>query len=192
MLTVCASFPSCGLFFPVHLFRFYCCLVSITIYLVVCCYDVLFCIISISRYFFSIRFVSLCFCRCFIALFLREGTDKAEEPWVHAAEAWWFLRSFVLREDLSLDYDVGGLGVSATFFIVLASFVVAIAQVRSVRWVDLSVVPSVGRSVGRLVRWSVGPLVGRLVGRSLGPLIGPVVGRRERCPPSKGRGTSVP
>lgn len=49
---------------------------------------------------------------------------------MHAAEAWWFLRSFVLREDLSLDYDVGGLGVSATFFIVLASFVVAIAQVR--------------------------------------------------------------
>lgn len=48
---------------------------------------------------------------------------------MHAAEAWWFLRSFVLREDLSLDYDVGGLGVSATFFIVLASFVVAIAQV---------------------------------------------------------------
>ena len=35
----------------------------------------------------------------------------------------------MLREDLSLDYDVGGLGVSATFFIVLASFVVAIAQV---------------------------------------------------------------
>lgn len=59
----------------------------------------------------------------------REGTGKAEEPWVHAAEAWWFLRSFVLREDLSLDYDVGGLGVSATFLIVLASFVVAIAQV---------------------------------------------------------------
>lgn len=59
----------------------------------------------------------------------REGTSKTEEPWVHAAEAWWFLRSFVLREDLSLDYDVGGLGVSATFFIVLASFVVAIAQV---------------------------------------------------------------
>lgn len=48
---------------------------------------------------------------------------------MHAAEAWWFLRSFVLREDLSLDYDVGGLGVSATFLIVLASFVVAIAQV---------------------------------------------------------------
>ena len=71
----------------------------------------------------------------------REGTGKAEEPWVHAADAWWSLRSFVLREDLSLDYDVGGLGVSATFFIVLASFVVAIAQVRSV------VVRSVGRSV---------------------------------------------
>lgn len=35
----------------------------------------------------------------------------------------------MLREDLSLDYDVGGLGVSATFVIVLASFVVAIAQV---------------------------------------------------------------
>lgn len=48
---------------------------------------------------------------------------------MHAAEAWWFLRSFVLREDLSLDYDVGGLGVSATFLIVLVSFVVAIAQV---------------------------------------------------------------
>lgn len=62
----------------------------------------------------------------------REGTGKAEEPWVHAAEAWWSLRSFVLREDLSLDYDVGGLGVSATFFIVLASFVVAIAQVGAI------------------------------------------------------------
>ncbi|CAN0466723.1 unnamed protein product, partial [Laminaria digitata] len=65
----------------------------------------------------------------FLSKLLREGTGKAEEPWVHAAEAWWFLRSFVLREDLSLDYDVGGLGVSATFFIVLASFVVAIAQI---------------------------------------------------------------
>ncbi|CAM9479251.1 unnamed protein product [Ectocarpus sp. 12 AP-2014] len=65
----------------------------------------------------------------FLSKLLREGTSKAEEPWVHAAEAWWFLRSFVLREDLSLDYDVGGLGVSATFFIVLASFVVAVAQI---------------------------------------------------------------
>lgn len=52
---------------------------------------------------------------------------------MHAAEAWWCLRSFVLREDLSLDYDVGGLGVSATFLIVLASFVVAIAQVHYIR-----------------------------------------------------------
>ena len=100
-------------------------------------------------YFVSIRFFSVALFVLYVFVvvvacvffFCREGTGKAEEPWVHAAEAWWFLRSFVLREDLSLDYDVGGLGVSATFFIVLASFVVAIAQVCSV------VVRSVGRSV---------------------------------------------
>lgn len=43
--------------------------------------------------------------------------------------SWWHLRNFVLGEDLSLDYDIGGLGVSATFFIVLSSFVVALIQI---------------------------------------------------------------
>lgn len=43
--------------------------------------------------------------------------------------SWWHLRNFVLGEDLTLDYDIGGLGVSATFFIVLSSFVVALIQI---------------------------------------------------------------
>jgi hypothetical protein len=32
-------------------------------------------------------------------------------------------------QDLSLDYDIGGLGVSATFFIVLIAFSVALLQI---------------------------------------------------------------
>ncbi len=83
----------------------------------------------------------------------REGTAKAEEPWVHSAEAWWSLRSFVLREDLSLDYDVGGLGVSATFFIVLASFVVAIAQVGAIGGRFLFGTGSMGARVRTLCTW---------------------------------------
>ncbi|CAM9495904.1 unnamed protein product [Choristocarpus tenellus] len=67
---------------------------------------------------------------CFLSKLLKERIEQAEESWVHTAQAWWSLRNFVLKEDLSLDYDVGGLGVSATFFIVFVSFLVAITQVR--------------------------------------------------------------
>lgn len=38
-------------------------------------------------------------------------------------------RNFVLNEDLALDYDIGGLGVSATFVITLAVFFVLMQQV---------------------------------------------------------------
>jgi hypothetical protein len=38
-------------------------------------------------------------------------------------------RSFVLNEDLALDYDIGGLAVSATFTINIAVFIVLVVQV---------------------------------------------------------------
>jgi hypothetical protein len=43
-------------------------------------------------------------------------------------ETWWNARSFILNEDLALDYDIGGLAVSATFFLVLTTFLVTIVQ----------------------------------------------------------------
>lgn len=42
---------------------------------------------------------------------------------------WWNCRNFVLNDDLSLDYDMGGLAVSATFLINVVLFVTFIVQV---------------------------------------------------------------
>lgn len=44
-------------------------------------------------------------------------------------DSWWNCRSFVLNEDLSLDYDIGGLAVSATFLMGLAVFFILLNQV---------------------------------------------------------------
>jgi hypothetical protein len=46
-------------------------------------------------------------------------------------DAWWNCRNFVLNEDLCLDYDIGGLAVSATFLITVAVFCILASQVRS-------------------------------------------------------------
>ncbi len=40
-----------------------------------------------------------------------------------------FFRNFVLNEDLALDYDIGGLAVSATFLVDVLVFAVVVAQV---------------------------------------------------------------
>lgn len=42
---------------------------------------------------------------------------------------WWNCRTFVLNDDLSLDYDAGGLAVSATFVITVLVFLILLAQV---------------------------------------------------------------
>lgn len=44
-------------------------------------------------------------------------------------DSWWDCRSFVLNEDLSLDYDSGGLAVSASFLLTLVVFLVVLVQV---------------------------------------------------------------
>ena len=44
-------------------------------------------------------------------------------------DAWWNCRTFVLSDDLGLDYDSAGLAVSATFLLGLANLVVLAAQV---------------------------------------------------------------
>lgn len=43
-------------------------------------------------------------------------------------DAWWNCRSFVLNDDLAIDYDLGGLAVSATFLINVVVFIVLIVQ----------------------------------------------------------------
>jgi len=43
-------------------------------------------------------------------------------------DAWWNCRNFVLNEDLALDYDIGGLAVSATFLITVAVFCILASQ----------------------------------------------------------------
>lgn len=43
--------------------------------------------------------------------------------------AWWNCRSFILNDDLGLDYDSAGLAVSATFVIGLGNLVVLLMQV---------------------------------------------------------------
>ncbi len=43
-------------------------------------------------------------------------------------DAWWNCRNFVLNEDLALDYDIGGLAVSATFIIDVSVCCVFISQ----------------------------------------------------------------
>jgi hypothetical protein len=52
------------------------------------------------------------------------GTTAKEQ-----LDSWWNCRSFVLNDDLSLDYDIGGLAVSATFLIAITLFAALIAQV---------------------------------------------------------------
>jgi hypothetical protein len=44
-------------------------------------------------------------------------------------------RNFVLNDDLALDYDIGGLAVSATFLINIMVFVVLLVQVRFLSFV---------------------------------------------------------
>lgn len=44
-------------------------------------------------------------------------------------DAWWNCRNFVLNEDLCLDYDIGGLAVSATFLITVGVFCILASQV---------------------------------------------------------------
>lgn len=45
-------------------------------------------------------------------------------------DPWWNCRNFVLNDDLSLDYDIGGLAVSATFLIDVFVFFVLMIQVK--------------------------------------------------------------
>lgn len=45
-------------------------------------------------------------------------------------DSWWNCRNFVLNDDLSLDYDIGGLAVSATFLINVFVFLILMSQVR--------------------------------------------------------------
>lgn len=47
-------------------------------------------------------------------------------------DSWWSCRNFVLNDDLSLDYDIGGLAVSATFLIAITLFGALISQVQGV------------------------------------------------------------
>jgi hypothetical protein len=47
---------------------------------------------------------------------------------VSAVDAWWNCRNFVLNEDLALDYDIGGLAVSAMFVVNVSIFVVVVSQ----------------------------------------------------------------
>ena len=44
-------------------------------------------------------------------------------------DAWWNCRNFVVNDDLALDYDIGGLAVSATFVINFVVFFVVLIQV---------------------------------------------------------------
>lgn len=53
-------------------------------------------------------------------------------------DAWWNCRNFVLNEDLALDYDIGGLAVSATFLVDLVVFSVIVIQVP--RYTILSII----------------------------------------------------
>jgi hypothetical protein len=46
----------------------------------------------------------------------------------HQLDAWWNCRNFVLNDDLAIDYDIGGLAVSATFIINLLIFFVLVSQ----------------------------------------------------------------
>jgi hypothetical protein len=59
--------------------------------------------------------------------FLTKLLNKATKEDV---DSWWNCRNFVLNDDLSLDYDIGGLAVSATFLITLMLFGTLISQVR--------------------------------------------------------------
>lgn len=52
-------------------------------------------------------------------------TDISEQE----LDAWWNCRSFVLNDDLAIDYDIGGLAVSGAFLINIVVFLVLIFQV---------------------------------------------------------------
>mmetsp|Transcript_13338 Transcript_13338/g.13831 ORF Transcript_13338/g.13831 Transcript_13338/m.13831 type:complete len:658 (+) Transcript_13338:26-1999(+) len=56
-------------------------------------------------------------------------TTLGEELNEQKLDSWWNCRNFVLNEDLALDYDIGGLAVSATFLISLSVFLVLGYQV---------------------------------------------------------------
>eukprot|EP00602_Paraphysomonas_sp_CaronLab_P003263 CAMPEP_0185019062 /NCGR_PEP_ID=MMETSP1103-20130426/1672_1 /TAXON_ID=36769 /ORGANISM="Paraphysomonas bandaiensis, Strain Caron Lab Isolate" /LENGTH=547 /DNA_ID=CAMNT_0027549141 /DNA_START=667 /DNA_END=2310 /DNA_ORIENTATION=- len=56
-------------------------------------------------------------------------TDLVEDLNEQKMDSWWNCRNFVLNEDLALDYDIGGLAVSATFLITLSVFMVLAAQI---------------------------------------------------------------
>eukprot|EP01038_Epipyxis_sp_PR26KG_P008880 gene8880-11977_t len=57
--------------------------------------------------------------------FMTECLSTTQE---HELAAWWNFRNFVLNDDLSLDYDMGGLAVSATFLIGLVVFFILMTQ----------------------------------------------------------------
>jgi hypothetical protein len=44
-------------------------------------------------------------------------------------DAWWNCRNYVLNDDLSLDYDIGGVAVSATFLMDCFIFMILMIQV---------------------------------------------------------------
>jgi hypothetical protein len=60
--------------------------------------------------------------------FLSRLLDNIKETEI---DHWWNCRNFVLNDDLSLEYDIGGLAVSATFIIVIMVFFILLAQVSS-------------------------------------------------------------
>lgn len=59
-------------------------------------------------------------------------------------DSWWNCRNFVLNDDLSLDYDIGGLAVSATFLINLMVFVILVVQIIREGWSHTALLESPG------------------------------------------------
>jgi len=55
-------------------------------------------------------------------------TKRLDEMGELNVDTWWNCRNFVLNDDLALDYDIGGLAVSATFIINLLVFFVLMTQ----------------------------------------------------------------
>jgi hypothetical protein len=56
-------------------------------------------------------------------------THKLEALGADHVDEWWNCRSFVLNDDLALDYDIGGLAVSLTFILDLLVFFVLCTQI---------------------------------------------------------------
>lgn len=56
-------------------------------------------------------------------------TELLQKTSAHQLDAWWNCRNFVLNDDLAIDYDTGGLAVSATFMMNVIIFLVFLGQV---------------------------------------------------------------